>query len=265
MLTVRLGTTKMARRQNFRRWVWLLVPLVVLIVLVLQKYSHSFTADWHPASSEDFDSEFKQTPKLLSKLLAGPCVMNRDCPDDQFSFFIRSGAANVVAPKICLQNKLVLGTALNNAGVGINIVIVNGKSGEVMKTDHFDMYSGDVTPLIDFLKSIQEGSIVLMASYDEPSSKLNEEARKLIADLGSTVVHSLSFRDNWVFVGGKGATVKSNFEKHVLCRSPFTSAARNPIVVVFSYGRTVQLIPHLKIQHSHSSLLLLMTENSKTE
>uniref|UniRef100_A0A4W6BKV2 ILEI/PANDER domain-containing protein n=1 Tax=Lates calcarifer TaxID=8187 RepID=A0A4W6BKV2_LATCA len=140
---------------------------------------------------------------------------SKNCPGDHFSFLIRSGAANVVPPKICIQNNLVLGGVINNAGYGINVVILNGKTGEVIKTGHFDMYSGKVKPLIELLKSIEKGSIVLMASYDEPSSKLTEDARKLIAELGSSVVQSLGFRDNWVFVGGKGATVKSNFEKYL--------------------------------------------------
>ncbi|XP_078112454.1 protein FAM3C isoform X4 [Sander vitreus] len=109
----------------------------------------------------------------------------------------------------------VLGTVLNNAGLGINIVIINGKTGDVVKTAHFDMYSGDVKPLVEFLKSIETGAVVLMASYDEPSSKLDEEARKLIAELGSQSVKSLGFRDNWVFVGGKGVSVHSNFEKYL--------------------------------------------------
>lgn len=43
--------------------------------------------------------------------------------------------------------------------------------------------------------------------------RLNEDARKLIAELGSSSVKSLGFRDNWVFVGGKGASVQNNFEK----------------------------------------------------
>lgn len=43
-------------------------------------------------------------------------------------------------------------------------------------------------------------------------ARLNEEARKLIADLGSSAIKTLGFRDSWVFVGAKGAT-ESNFEK----------------------------------------------------
>ncbi|XP_042266778.1 protein FAM3C-like [Thunnus maccoyii] len=215
MLTVRIGNTKMARRQNYRRvlqCVLVLVPAVIFITVMLQKYSNPFTAEWTRALSGGLDASRTRAP---SKQSVGSCSPKRECPEDHFSFFIQSGAANVVGPKICVENNLALGTVKNNAGFGINIVIINGKTGEVMKTDHFNMYSGDVEPLIELLKSIEKGSIVLMASYDEPSSKLNEDARKLIAELGSAAVQSLGFRDNWVFVGGKGAAVKSNFEKHL--------------------------------------------------
>lgn len=44
-------------------------------------------------------------------------------------------------------------------------------------------------------------------------SRLNEEARKLIAELGSTSINNLGFRDNWVFCGGKGIKTKSPFEQ----------------------------------------------------
>lgn len=43
--------------------------------------------------------------------------------------------------------------------------------------------------------------------------RLNDEARKLVADLGSSVISNLGFRDNWIFVGGKGIKTKSPFEQ----------------------------------------------------
>uniref|UniRef100_A0A8D3BKT9 ILEI/PANDER domain-containing protein n=1 Tax=Scophthalmus maximus TaxID=52904 RepID=A0A8D3BKT9_SCOMX len=131
------------------------------------------------------------------------CPNGMACPDNHFSFSIQSGAANVVAPKICLQNKMFIR----------QFVSLTGKTGELIKTGNFDMYAGDVNPLIELLKSIETGSVVMMASYDEPASKLTDEARKLIAELGSSKVQALGFRDNWVFVGGKGAAMDSGFEK----------------------------------------------------
>lgn len=44
-------------------------------------------------------------------------------------------------------------------------------------------------------------------------NRLNDEARNLIADLGSSSIGILGFRDNWVFVGGKGIKTKSPFEQ----------------------------------------------------
>lgn len=49
--------------------------------------------------------------------------------------------------------------------------------------------------------------------YIKLCSRLNEEARKLIAELGSTSITNLGFRDNWVFCGGKGIKTKSPFEQ----------------------------------------------------
>ncbi|XP_067349465.1 protein FAM3C-like isoform X3 [Channa argus] len=199
MLTVRIGKRTMATRQNLRRWILqcmlVLVPVVIVTTVILQKYSNSFTGDWLVLSKSYYASS--QMSKTSFKQSASSCKAQSVCAEDHISFFIQSGAANIVAPKICIQNNLVLGTVLNNAGYGINIVIVN-----------------EVEPLIEFLKSIETGSVALMASFDEPSSKLNDDARKLIADLGSSAVKSLGFRDNWVFVGGKGAG-KSNFEKYM--------------------------------------------------
>ncbi|CAI5668367.1 protein FAM3C isoform X1 [Oreochromis niloticus] len=190
------------------------VTSVIIVVVILQQSNVSFEAGWHHNLPKVINFP-PHGAKISSKRSAGVCGTPRECPAHEISFYIHSGAANVVPPAICVQNKLVLGTALNNAGGGINIVILNGKTGEVLKTDHYNMYSGDVKPFIELLKSIERGSIVIMASYDEPSTKLNDELKNLIAELGSSHIHSLGYRDNWVFVGGKGVTGKSTFEKHI--------------------------------------------------
>ncbi|XP_061815827.1 protein FAM3C isoform X3 [Nerophis lumbriciformis] len=143
------------------------------------------------------------------------CGLSKACPDGHFAFKMASGAASVVGPKICLEDKLIMSGVKNNVGRGINIALVNGKTGEINKTDSFDMWAGNVAPLIQFLKGIPEGTITMMASFDDPSTKLNDEARKLIADLGSTTINNLGFRDNWIFVGGKGIKTKSPFEQHI--------------------------------------------------
>ncbi|XP_075599330.1 protein FAM3C isoform X2 [Balearica regulorum gibbericeps] len=126
------------------------------------------------------------------------CGISKACPEKHFAFKMASGAANVVGPKICVEDNVLMSGVKNNVGRGINVALVN-----------------DVAPFIEFLKSIQDGTIVLMGTYDDGATKLNEEARKLIAELGSTSITNLGFRDNWVFCGGKGIKTKSPFEQHI--------------------------------------------------
>ncbi|XP_069759422.1 protein FAM3C-like isoform X2 [Narcine bancroftii] len=143
------------------------------------------------------------------------CGLGKPCPEKHFAFKMASGAANVVGPKICIEDKIIMSGVKNNVGRGINIVTVNGKTGELLEAKVFDLWGEDVKPFIDFLKALQDGTIVLMATYDDASNKLNDEARKLVSDLGSTSFLNLGFRDNWIFVGAKGIQSKSPFEQHI--------------------------------------------------
>ncbi|KAM4678635.1 protein FAM3C [Discoglossus pictus] len=143
------------------------------------------------------------------------CGISKICPEKHFAFKIASGAANVVGPKICVDDKVLMSGVKNNVGRGINTALLNGKTGEMIDTKIHDLWGGEVGPFIEFLKKIEDGTIVLMATYDDGATKLNDEARKLISDLGSTAISSLAFRDNWVFVGGKGIKTKSPFEQHI--------------------------------------------------
>nr|XP_049616609.1 protein FAM3C isoform X3 [Syngnathus scovelli] len=148
-----------------------------------------------------------------AKRVGHKCGLSKPCPAGQFAFKMASGAASVVGPKMCLEDKMLMSAVKNNVGRGINIALVNGRTGELNKTDFFDMWAGNVAPLIQFLKGIEDGTVVMMASFDDPSTKLNDEARKLIADLGSSAINNVGFRDNWIFVGGKGIKTKSPFEQ----------------------------------------------------
>ncbi|XP_077328583.1 protein FAM3C isoform X2 [Lithobates pipiens] len=141
------------------------------------------------------------------------CGISKICPEKHFAFKIASGAANVVGPKICVDDNVLMSGVKNNVGRGINTALVNGKTGELIETKYYDLWGGDVVPFIEFVKKITDGTIVLMATYDDGATKLNDEARKLISELGSSAINSLAFRDNWVFVGGKGIKTKSPFEQ----------------------------------------------------
>ncbi|XP_060094250.1 protein FAM3D [Heteronotia binoei] len=143
------------------------------------------------------------------------CGNQRNCPENTFAFKIISGAANVVGPSMCLQDTVFMSAIKNNIGRGLNIVVVNGTNAHLIKMAAFDMYSGDVKDLVMFLGGIKQGSLVLIASYDDPATKLNDEARKMLTELGSNYASKLGFRDNWIFLGGKGLKNKSPFEQYL--------------------------------------------------
>ncbi|KAM9272195.1 protein FAM3D [Cariama cristata] len=141
------------------------------------------------------------------------CRIQKSCPQNHFAFKIISGAANVVGPSICFNGMILMSSVKNNVGRGLNIALVNGTSGQLLKADTFDMYSGDVNQLDTFLQEIKHGTIVLTASYDDAATKMNDKVRAHFVELGSSHVNKLGFRDNWVFLGAKGLKNKSPFEE----------------------------------------------------
>uniref|UniRef100_A0A673YWW6 FAM3 metabolism regulating signaling molecule A n=1 Tax=Salmo trutta TaxID=8032 RepID=A0A673YWW6_SALTR len=133
------------------------------------------------------------------------CGLSAPCPQKHLAFRVVSGAANVVGPKICLEDKILVSSVNNNVGRGLNVALVNGVSGELLDTKSFDMWAGG--------KRIKPLYPDVLLSFDTCS--LNDEARRLFEELGSTAVKELTFRDSWVFVGAKGIENKSPFEQRM--------------------------------------------------
>lgn len=141
------------------------------------------------------------------------CGLSKPCPLNYFAFKICSGAANVVGPSMCFENQIIMSPVKNNVGRGLNIALVNGTTGKVLRKDSFDMYSGDSTILVKFLKEIPRDTLVLVASYDDPGTKMNDDIRMLFTNLGSSSVKQVGFRDSWVFLGARDLKNKSPFEQ----------------------------------------------------
>ncbi|KAM4894089.1 protein FAM3D [Sylvia borin] len=178
--------------------------------LILQTYFHR---SWRAMSLRSWLG--LHSSLVGEKLPRNKCGNQKSCPQNYFAFKIISGAANVVGPSICFEDLVLMSSVKNNIGRGLNIALVNGTTGQLLKTNTFDMYSGDVTKLQVFLQGIKRGTFVLIASYDDPATKMNDKVRAQFTELGSSHVGELRFRDNWVFLGAKGLMNKSPFEKHI--------------------------------------------------
>uniref|UniRef100_A0AAQ6IQX0 FAM3 metabolism regulating signaling molecule D n=1 Tax=Anabas testudineus TaxID=64144 RepID=A0AAQ6IQX0_ANATE len=144
------------------------------------------------------------------------CSLSRVCPPDHFAVNVRSGAADIVGPKICFDGKIIMSHLFNNVGPGLNIVVVNGENGVVDKFGHFDMTNGKPEEIMAFLKEIKPGTIVLVASFDDVTAKMTTEMREIFIGMGSTLINSVKHRDGWVFVGRAGAENSTLFEKHAV-------------------------------------------------
>ncbi|KAJ8258088.1 hypothetical protein GJAV_G00193040 [Gymnothorax javanicus] len=161
----------------------------------------------------------QETPKVIHH----KCGLPEECHVDHFAFHLRTGAANVIGPKICFEDEIIMSSVKNNIGPGLNIVLINAETGKILKFESFNLYSKtpdsadfcDSDGLLAFLKDLKPGTIVLVASFDEPTSNLSDEAREVFVSLGSTWIKSLRFRDGWVFAGAAGMAEKSPFEKYI--------------------------------------------------
>ncbi|XP_059426141.1 LOW QUALITY PROTEIN: protein FAM3C [Carassius carassius] len=138
------------------------------------------------------------------------CCPHKRCPINYFPFHIHSSVANVVAAKTCFNNTIIMCGIKNNAGQGLNIVLANGATGEVLRNKNFNLESKE---LLVYLKTLKRGHIVLVAAHIDPTPKLTDEIRAIFSALGSTVVKSLKPRYGWVFTGAYGINDASPFER----------------------------------------------------
>ncbi|KAM5187342.1 protein FAM3D [Callospermophilus lateralis] len=187
----------------------LALAFVLVATWILLRSSNSFSTKtirlprWMGAEDSRDSIETRKTK----------CGLSKPCPSNYFAFKICSGAANVVGPSMCFENQIIMSPVKNNIGRGLNIALVNGTTGQVLRKDSFDMYSGDANLLVKFLKEIPRDTLVLVASYDDPGTKMNEDIRYLFSNLGSSYVKQLGFRDSWVFLGARDLKNKSPFEQ----------------------------------------------------
>ena len=66
------------------------------------------------------------------------------------------------------------------------------------------------------LDDIQQGEIVVIASFDEMSVHLSKQTRNILSlHFGSQLINSVGNRDNFVFIGQKGVSLGAGYERIV--------------------------------------------------
>ncbi|XP_037759734.1 protein FAM3B isoform X3 [Chelonia mydas] len=136
------------------------------------------------------------------------------CSPGSYAYRLLSGGGKEKLAKICFEDELLISEQKGNVGRGINIAIVNYKTGKVISTEFFDMWEGDFSgPMTTFIKNAPQGSLLLMVTHDDGSSRLKDGAKKAIAELGSKEIWNMKFRSSWAFIAAKGFNLPDNIQK----------------------------------------------------
>ncbi|XP_027743205.1 protein FAM3B [Empidonax traillii] len=142
------------------------------------------------------------------------------CPAGTYAYRILSGGGKEKMAKICFEDELLISEGSGNVGRGINIATVNYKTGKVTSTKFFDMWTGDHSgEMMSFLRNAPEGTLLLMATHDDGSTLLKNDAKKLIEELGSKEIMNIKFRSSWVFIAAKGFKLPDDIQKEKINHS----------------------------------------------
>ncbi|XP_010280779.1 PREDICTED: protein FAM3B [Phaethon lepturus] len=142
------------------------------------------------------------------------------CSPGSYAYRILSGGGKGKLAKICFEDELLISEGKRNVGRGINIAIVNYKTGKVTSVKFFDMWKGDHSgQMVTFIKNAPEGSLLLMVTQDDGSTRLKNYAKKLVGDLGSKEIQNMKFRSSWAFIAAKGFKLPDNIQKEKINHS----------------------------------------------
>ncbi|NXK66230.1 FAM3B protein, partial [Sylvietta virens] len=115
------------------------------------------------------------------------------CPPGNFAYRILSGGGQQRRAKICFEDEHCV----------------------IDSTDH----SGE---MMDFIRNAPEGTLLLMATHDDGSTRLKNDAKKLVEELGSKEIKNIKFRSSWVFIAAKGFKLPDNIQKEKINHSDQT-------------------------------------------
>ncbi|KFP49723.1 Protein FAM3B [Cathartes aura] len=133
------------------------------------------------------------------------------CSPGSYAYRILSGGGKGKLAKICFEDELLISEEKGNVGRGINVATVNCNC-VIDSTDH----SGE---MMTFIKNVPEGSLLFMVTHDDGSTRLKNDAKKLVEELGSKEIWNMKFRSSWAFIAAKGFKLPDNIQKEKINHS----------------------------------------------
>lgn len=138
------------------------------------------------------------------------------------------------------------------------MAIIDSLSRSITSVSNYDTYDQDSTSLETLLLKVRPGDIVILLTFDEPSSKLSQVARLLLHELGSGKAQNLNYRTSWYLITQKGITGYSPYEEIHL---PSYNASQ-PAKSVWGSPHDVRMC--LPLRCKYTARLRLITFSSRT-
>ena len=110
---------------------------------------------------------------------------------------------------------------LDNTLRGHHLCVFKDSSYDFVQYKHFDLLAGGATTAlsyINFLDSLNDNELVMIAISDEGYSFLSNDLKSKIREFGSIYIDSLVGRSSWAFIGKRGALPGSMPEAY---KNPF--------------------------------------------
>ncbi|KAK0678572.1 FAM3B protein, partial [Pygoscelis papua] len=143
------------------------------------------------------------------------------CSPGNYAYRILSGGGKAKLAKICFEDDLVL----HFGSLAASKLLPGGSySGDKLQNISDIMsciidsteHSGE---MVTFIKNAPEGSLLLMVTHDDGSTRLKNDAKKLVEELGSKEVWNMKFRSSWAFIAAKGFKLPDNIQKEKINHS----------------------------------------------
>ncbi|NXK12554.1 FAM3B protein, partial [Herpetotheres cachinnans] len=138
------------------------------------------------------------------------------CSPGDYAYRILSGGGTGKLAKICFDDEFAL-YCEEGCFILVQYQQVSSYRGLLFccvidSTDH----SGEMTT---FIKNAPEGSLLLMVTHDDGSTRLKNDAKKLVEELGSKEIWNMKFRSSWAFIAAKGFKLPDNIQKEKINHS----------------------------------------------
>ncbi|XP_062592751.1 protein O-linked-mannose beta-1,2-N-acetylglucosaminyltransferase 1-like isoform X2 [Saccostrea cucullata] len=126
------------------------------------------------------------------------------CPAGQKSFYIKTGTDKTVGPTICYDGEIYMSDEKQNIGRGLNVLFIDGDSHKVIDQKVFDTYAEDQTFLQFVQLKIKDGTVVILASFDEITYSMKDDAKKWLKLMGASKIEKVKFRESYLLIGQRG-------------------------------------------------------------